>query len=839
MPDGTTVFGDVEVDLAGHEIRRAGEPVPVEPQVFEVLAHLIVNRDRLVPKTELLDEVWGDRFVSESALSTRIKAVRRAVGDNGRDQRIIRTVHGRGYRFVAPIAEDEPSVPAAGDRPSGLAEAVRAGRGRAVAVVGPAGRRRTEALDELDEEARAAGLVVGRGSATGLRPFAVVVEALDEVVRARPEVLAAVPPACRTEFEALATGAATTTPARLQVAVREIVLAAAATDGVVLVLDDLDFADEATLALVAQVVRLVRRHRVGVAVGLRQADRLDAPVELSAVDDGNRPPTDRFLPELPPDVVTALTRVAMGGPMFTTLAFRSASGLDPATADRALDLALGAGIVEAHEGGFRFVDADHAQQLVDTVAPHRRSAIRAETAAALIAADGSPDQIAEHLVAAGDPAAAVPHVLVVVRRLADQHLHAEVLRWVAPVVDHSDGDERVELLAHQGAALVATGDPGAPQAFRAALALAGPEWETLLRAGLAQAAILAGDVPAAEEAMAGVEPDGGPFDGAIHLARGILAFFQGDMVTAEAAADAARDLALAPGAPSRLLDVITFQGMIAHNRGEWFDRLRRELRTTQQSPELASKVFDCHLCVAEYLLYGPMAYEEVVQLSRDLEASARETGARRAEAFAACVAGEALLLAGRLDEARVDLERSIAMHQDLHADTGTAHSLQRLAEVELAEGDRAEAERLARVALALARWSPLARHLVQRTYGTLIAAAPDVDAALAVVHEAMDAVDADARCVYCDVMLAVPTSMTLAEAGRLDEARAHLEAARHAAALWHGTAWTAAVSEAEAVLARAEGRAVDGDTLLERAADLFDQAGQPLDAARCREAIES
>jgi len=77
--------------------------------VFDVLAHLIAHRDRVVTKDELLDAVWGDRFVSESALTTRIKQVRQAVGDDGQAQRVIKTLHGRGYRFVAPIEElDDP-----------------------------------------------------------------------------------------------------------------------------------------------------------------------------------------------------------------------------------------------------------------------------------------------------------------------------------------------------------------------------------------------------------------------------------------------------------------------------------------------------------------------------------------------------------------------------------------------------------------------------------------------------------------------------------------------------------------------------------------------------------
>lgn len=80
--------------------------------MFDVLAHLVAQRDRVVPKEELLDRVWGDRFVSESALTSRIKAARRVIGDDGAAQRSIRTVHGRGYRFVAEVRELVAAVPA-------------------------------------------------------------------------------------------------------------------------------------------------------------------------------------------------------------------------------------------------------------------------------------------------------------------------------------------------------------------------------------------------------------------------------------------------------------------------------------------------------------------------------------------------------------------------------------------------------------------------------------------------------------------------------------------------------------------------------------------------------
>ncbi len=98
-------FGDCELYLALRELRRAGQPVPVEPQVFDVLAYLVQHRDRVVTKQELLDKVWGERFVSEAALSSRLKSARKAIGDTGREQRFIRTIHGRGFRFVAPVTE--------------------------------------------------------------------------------------------------------------------------------------------------------------------------------------------------------------------------------------------------------------------------------------------------------------------------------------------------------------------------------------------------------------------------------------------------------------------------------------------------------------------------------------------------------------------------------------------------------------------------------------------------------------------------------------------------------------------------------------------------------------
>jgi DNA-binding winged helix-turn-helix (wHTH) protein len=100
-------FADFELDTSCFELRRGdtGESIAMEPQVFDVLRFLVEHADRVVTKNELLDEVWGTRFVTESALTSRIKDARKAVGDDGRAQNVLRTAHGRGYQFVAAVVE--------------------------------------------------------------------------------------------------------------------------------------------------------------------------------------------------------------------------------------------------------------------------------------------------------------------------------------------------------------------------------------------------------------------------------------------------------------------------------------------------------------------------------------------------------------------------------------------------------------------------------------------------------------------------------------------------------------------------------------------------------------
>jgi DNA-binding winged helix-turn-helix (wHTH) protein/tetratricopeptide (TPR) repeat protein len=203
-------FGDCELDDRRYELRRDGVLCHLEPQVFEVLVYLVRNRDRVVTRSELLDEIWGSRFVTDSALASRVKAARRAVGDNGREQRMIRTVHGRGYRFLAPVREEDqdavggpapaPPVPApaAGPSPVGRAaelerlaalhDLAARGRRQVVFVTGEAGIGKTTLVEAFAESfGRDRAGLVARGQCLEHRgtpePYLPVFDALTGLCR--------------------------------------------------------------------------------------------------------------------------------------------------------------------------------------------------------------------------------------------------------------------------------------------------------------------------------------------------------------------------------------------------------------------------------------------------------------------------------------------------------------------------------------------------------------------------------------------------------------------------------------------------------------------------------
>lgn len=114
------VFGGHRLDIGRRELRRHGELVELEPKAFDLLAFLVLNRDRVVSKDDLIDGVWGGRIVSESALTTRINAVRRSLGDDGARQRLVRTFIRKGVRFIGEVTELADETASNGDLPGPL-----------------------------------------------------------------------------------------------------------------------------------------------------------------------------------------------------------------------------------------------------------------------------------------------------------------------------------------------------------------------------------------------------------------------------------------------------------------------------------------------------------------------------------------------------------------------------------------------------------------------------------------------------------------------------------------------------------------------------------------------
>ena len=105
-------FERLALDTDKFELVKDGQPVDVEPQVLSVLVHLLEHRERVVTRDELVESVWNGRFISDSAISSRIKSARRAIGDDGERQLLIRTIHGRGFRFVGEVTENTAAMPA-------------------------------------------------------------------------------------------------------------------------------------------------------------------------------------------------------------------------------------------------------------------------------------------------------------------------------------------------------------------------------------------------------------------------------------------------------------------------------------------------------------------------------------------------------------------------------------------------------------------------------------------------------------------------------------------------------------------------------------------------------
>jgi DNA-binding SARP family transcriptional activator/tetratricopeptide (TPR) repeat protein len=786
-----------------------------------------------------------------------------------------------------------------------------AGRGRALIVGGEAGGGKSSLLAAITTRAAELGLRTGHGTSApveGAWPYAPLIEALCGVCQRDPALLSRLAGHHRAEIaRALAdpetTWAGRSTHQQLFMAAGELVRLASATGGLLLTIDDVHDADDASLRLLHYLVRSTRDQPVCIVLAHRPVppagplanihrsliDRYGA-AELRLGPLGDRDTAAlirRYLPDSPAALVGLVSTLGRGVPFLVTeLARRAAAGADPASRQdwaRALgasmfgglcpvtrdvlqrvaisgssfdtdefvalsglaeheafghlDAALAARIVEPASAGYHFRHCLIRDALIEEVPPHRRRQVHRDTARRLIELGASPARIGHHLVQAGAAADAVPHLVRAAETASGVGAYRDALALVEAARPHASGTDRARALSLRADLLTAIGHPMAGPAYRDALAGAEPSQVRRLRARLAHSALMAGDLATAAAALDGLDTDGGADDADIFLARGKYAYFTADFDAAHTAAEQAQRLILAGERNWQVLDLVTLRGLLAHRSDQWFAQMRTELHRTREDPGAAGAIFDGYLCSAEYLLYGPTPYADVIELARDLCRTAEDCGARRAAAFARALSGEAALLSGDLTLAAAELTEASALHRDLGSAAGEAHSLQRLAEVLLAQGHAAEARRLLEQALPLARTSIVAKHLLHRLFGTMIQAAAGPAEARQVVDRAESMLGWDDVCQFCSIMLAVPAVIACARAGDLPAARHYLAAAERLAVVWEGTSWEAALAEAQAAVAAASGDPGPARARLQWAAGRFQQAGQPLDAERCRRAL--
>jgi DNA-binding SARP family transcriptional activator len=790
-----------------------------------------------------------------------------------------------------------------------------AGRGRALIIEGETGAGKSSLLAAITARAAELGFRTGHGTSApveGAWPYAPLIEAMCGVCQRDPALLGQLAAHHRAEISRALGGPRTSWAGRsmhqrLFMAASELVRLAAATGGLLLTVDDVHDADDASLRLLHYLVRSTRdlpvcvvlAHRpVGPAGPLTDTRRSlidrygaaelrlgslgdrdtaalirrylpDPPAELAELiatlgrgipflvtelarrarrmtgtgpDRGARPDWAQalgasMLGGLRPATREILQRVAVSGMSFDTDEFVALSGLAEQEAFGHLDAALAARIVEPASAGYRFRHCLIRDALTEEVPPHRRRQVHRDTALRLIDLGAPPARVGHHLVRAGAGPDAVPYLVRAAETAFGVGAYRDALALVDAARPHASGAHRARTLSLRADLLTAMGDPMAGPAFRDALGGAEPSAVRRLRARLAHSALMEGDLATAAAALDGLDPDGGADDADILLARGKYAYFTADLDAAHAAAEQAQRLILAGERNWQVLDLVTLQGLLAHRSDQWFAQMRTELHRTRDDAGTAGAIFDGYLCSAEYLLYGPTPYGEVIELARDLRGTAEQSGARRAAAFARALSGEAALLSGDLDLAAAELTEAGVLHRDLGSPAGEAHSLQRLAEVRVAQGDAAEARRLLERALPLARASIVAKHLLHRVFGTMIQAAASPAEARHVVDRAESMLGWDDVCQFCSIMLAVPAAIACARASDPPAARHYLAAAERLAVVWEGTAWEAALAEAQAAVAAAGGDPGTARARLQWAAGRFQQAGQPLDAERCRRVL--
>ena len=273
---GVFRFGDFELDSTAYELRCGEQVLPVQPKVFDVLRHLVENRDRVVTKTELLEKLWPGEYVTDTVVSWSVSHVRRVLGQKPGDKLPIETIHGRGYRFRAEV-----SVAGTSDRPAAAVQAppapgraligrervmenlsarihqAVAGRGSLTLLTGEAGIGKTRCAEQLLLEASKLGMRTLSGRCPqepGTPPLWPIASALRRAQQDGTDLFArarAFFDALETSTESESDGGAGPAGFRAIEQAATLLRDVAASRPTMLMLDDLHWADVSTLRLLA------------------------------------------------------------------------------------------------------------------------------------------------------------------------------------------------------------------------------------------------------------------------------------------------------------------------------------------------------------------------------------------------------------------------------------------------------------------------------------------------------------------------------------------------------------------------------------------------------------
>ena len=539
--------------------------------------------------------------------------------------------------------------------------------------------------------------------------------------------------------------------------------------------------------------------------------------------------------DVDPGTMEALRRLALSAEDFdvaTAIALAVDDGHDPLAR---LDRALTAGVLVVADGRYRFRHALVRQALADGIPPHRRVALHRDVATRLDSAGAAPGLVGQHWLAAGDPDKASLHSLSAARQAFRLGAYEDVLRHALPLLAHRP--ENPEALALRAESLDALGRPGTLAAYDAAADVAPEAQAHELRAKRALAQVKMSDPPGALKYLENVHPTtvAGRLAEALAYS-GAAALGFGDPAEGTRRAAEVRRLALETGDEGTLVIASWAQAAAAHARGDLHGSVWADLKETSHLPQLATQVFDGHLCITQRFLYGSRPYADVIAFADSLAAEAQRLGAARGHAFAVTLRGEARLLSGQLDAAEQDLLAGGRLHRAIGGATGEALSLQRRSELAMYRGQLDLARGLLDEALDVARQSGVGFHLLDRIYGTRIALTTDTDAALGVLEEAEAAVRGPLEtCPGCRITFAIPATIAAARGGELTLAASHQRQSEYLAnVVMKLPAWYAALHEARAHVALASHERAAAREGFAAAAQGFHGAGQVLDEARCR-----